>query len=88
MSSDLQKNFEKIEENYEKMLSGNSNLEDFWNILFPFVNELLNGQNYKTQREKIGKVDIDSLGRLVVNLRDKKQRYNYRYSCKACDLLG
>ncbi len=40
-----------------------------------FVNDLLNGQNYREYRDRIGQVSIDSLNRLFINLRDKRQSY-------------
>jgi hypothetical protein len=76
LSLDLQKDVLKLNEGYKKLLEATTSIEEFWKMLFSFVNELLNGQRYRAQREKIGQVNIDSLNNLLINLRDKKQSYD------------
>jgi hypothetical protein len=72
----IQMDILKLKDNYRKLLDGDLTINEFWNVLFPFVNEFLYGNDYKEYRENIGQVDIDSLNLLLINLRDKKQSYN------------
>jgi hypothetical protein len=76
LSSDLQQDVQRLTDYYKKLLETTISIDEFWKILFPFVNELLNGQNYGTQRKHIGELNINSLSNLLINLRDKKQSYN------------
>jgi hypothetical protein len=76
LSLDIQKDILKLKEYYKNFLEGNLSIDEFWNSLFPFVNEFLHGQNYRAQREKIGQINVDSIVRLLINLRDKRQSYN------------
>ena len=76
MSLNLQKDIEKIKADYEKLFGGDLTIDEFWRTLLPFVNNLLNGQDKKEYRDKIGQVNVESLNRLLINLRDKKQSYN------------
>lgn len=68
-------NYADIKENHKKLLEGNLSIEDFWNQLFPFINNILNHYSCKEYREKIGHNNIESIQRLLINLRDKRQRY-------------
>ena len=77
LSINIQKDLERLGQKYEMLLGGDCTVDDFWKDLFPFINNLLNnnGQTYRGYREKMGKVYTDSLNRILINLRDKKQSY-------------